>query len=236
MCVGISSLPPDALRLPLDAADPQVYGGLVLMSFDPAHMQQHGRGRYRSLDPAVLPPLQVIYSAAGPSGKDSGAVHSDVRQRWLAGDAGIRCEGSIGARAKGPPTRDMHMQTASPLPLNATCREGMRQVAALAELGAKALAQRDLGQLAALMRENFKLRRQMYGDHVVGADNIRMVELAASVGAAAKLTGSGGAVVALCPEGEAQAARLRQACRQAGLECVPAEVGPVLHVANDEAG
>ncbi len=42
--------------------------------------------RYESLDPAVLPRLWLVY-AAEPS--DSGAVHSDVRQRWQRGDADV---------------------------------------------------------------------------------------------------------------------------------------------------
>lgn len=84
------------------------------------------------------------------------------------------------------------------------------------------------------MRGNLRLRRHLYGDAVVGADSLEMAEVAASVGAAAKLTGSGGAVVALCPEGDAQAAALREACRQRGLECVAVQVGPQLHAATDE--
>jgi hypothetical protein len=71
----------------------QVYGGLVEMDFDASHMQLYGHGRYEPMDPCLLPPqphLQLIYSSAAPSGKDSGSVHSDVRQRWLAGDATVR--------------------------------------------------------------------------------------------------------------------------------------------------
>lgn len=107
----------------------------------------------------------------------------------------------------------------------------MQQVAALAEQGVKALRQRDAHRLALLMNENLRLRRLMYGDAVVGADNLAMVEAAASVGAAAKLTGSGGAVVALCPEGPHQAERLWQACEQRGLACEEVVVGPALHAA-----
>ena len=107
----------------------------------------------------------------------------------------------------------------------------MRQLAALAEQGRQALASADAHQLAWLMRDNLRLRRELYGDAVVGAASLAMVEAAASVGAAAKLAGSGGAVVALCPEGEAQAARLRRACAKRGWQCVAVEVGPSLHQA-----
>ena len=43
--------------------------------------------RYEALDPAGLPTLYVVYSA-NPS--NSGRVHSDVKKRWLAGDADVR--------------------------------------------------------------------------------------------------------------------------------------------------
>lgn len=42
--------------------------------------------RYKCLDPAVLPRLWLVY-AEEPS--DSGAVHTDVRQRWQRGDADV---------------------------------------------------------------------------------------------------------------------------------------------------
>ena len=66
-----------------------------------------GGGRYTSLDPVMLPPrgqLHLIFSAAAPSGKDSGGVHRSLRQRWLDGEAGVRCatdEARGGAVGKG---------------------------------------------------------------------------------------------------------------------------------------
>ena len=44
--------------------------------------------------------------------------------------------------------------------------------------------------------------------------------------AAAKFTGSGGAAVALCPEGVRQSEALQDACRKAGFECIQVQVGP----------
>lgn len=175
----------------------QVYGGLLYMDFSPA-LAGSAQGRYQALDPGLLPPLHLIYDASPPAqGKDSGAVHSDVRQRWLAGEE--------------------------------QARTLMARIAALAPRGREALLQRDHAQLAALMRENLSLRRQLFGDAVVSAASLAMADVAASVGAAAKLTGSGGAVVALCPEGDGQAAALRAACRARGLQCVLVVVGPQLH-------
>mmetsp|Transcript_45861 Transcript_45861/g.103581 ORF Transcript_45861/g.103581 Transcript_45861/m.103581 type:complete len:96 (+) Transcript_45861:702-989(+) len=47
------------------------------------------------------------------------------------------------------------------------------------------------------MRANFGWRRRMYGDAVVGERMIGLIELARSLGFAAKFTGSGGAVVCI---------------------------------------
>jgi glucuronokinase len=49
----------------------------------------------------------------------------------------------------------------------------------------------------------------MFGDAALGALNLKMIEVARSVGAAAKFTGSGGAIVALCPQGEQQEQQLQ---------------------------
>ena len=49
----------------------------------------------------------------------------------------------------------------------------------------------------------------MFTDAGLGDENIRMIKLCQSVGAGAKFTGSGGAVVACCPDGVEQEARLK---------------------------
>lgn len=67
----------------------------------------------------------------------------------------------------------------------------------------------DVGELAQLMRSNFALRRSMFGDAALGATNLRMIAVAERVGAAAKFTGSGGAIVALCPDGAGQVEKLK---------------------------
>ncbi|CAI5478492.1 unnamed protein product [Closterium sp. Yama58-4] len=167
----------------------QTYGGLVFMDFESEHLDKHGYGIYQPMDPALLPPLQIIY-AANPS--DSGNVHSSVRARWQAGDVAVR--------------------------------QAMADVAALAEEGRDALVARDWGKFARLMDRNFDLRRQMFGDEVLGEVNLSMVQAARAVGAAAKFTGSGGAVVAFCPEGEQQRARLVETCREKGFCVVDAQV------------
>lgn len=102
----------------------------------------------------------------------------------------------------------------------------MKQVAQLALDGHKALLQKNYTELARLMNRNFDLRRQMFGDDVLGWVNIKMIEVARSVGAASKFTGSGGAVVALCPDGDAQVELLKTACQEAGFLVQQIKVAP----------
>ena len=68
----------------------------------------------------------------------------------------------------------------------------------------------------------------MFGDEVLGALNLAMVEVARRVGAASKFTGSGGAVVVFCPDGPSQVKLLEDACQKAGFKIEPIEVVPSL--------
>ncbi|MFS8032185.1 putative glucuronokinase [Helianthus anomalus] len=102
----------------------------------------------------------------------------------------------------------------------------MEEVASLALEGRSALLEKDYAKLAALMNRNFDLRRRMFGDAALGALNIEMVEVARRVGAASKFTGSGGAVVAFCPDGPLQVKALTDACKKVGFCIVPVKVVP----------
>ncbi|KAL3696428.1 hypothetical protein R1sor_010504 [Riccia sorocarpa] len=111
-------------------------------------------------------------------------------------------------------------------------RKLMSEVAEIAEKGRSCLVNRDYASLASLMDKNFDLRRQIFGDDVIGDVNIEMVERARRVGAACKFTGSGGAVVAFCPNGQLQARKLEEACESAGFAVEACQIGPasVKHV------
>jgi glucuronokinase len=102
----------------------------------------------------------------------------------------------------------------------------MLEVANIAEEGKTALEEKDYSKLAALMNRNFDLRRLMFGDAALGDLNIKMVEVARKVGAASKFTGSGGAVVAYCPEGDSQVKLLEDECQKAGFVLTPLEPFP----------
>ncbi len=72
--------------------------------------------------------------------------------------------------------------------------DAMRRFAEFAEEGLEALEQEDIKRFGELMDRNFDLRREIYGDEVIGAENLEMIEIARSFGLPAKFTGSGGAI------------------------------------------
>ncbi|XP_059642533.1 glucuronokinase 1 [Cornus florida] len=102
----------------------------------------------------------------------------------------------------------------------------MEEVANIALQGQTALLEKDYAKLASLMNRNFDLRRVMFGEDVLGDMNIEMVEVARRVGAASKFTGSGGAVVAFCPNGPSQVKLLEEACKEAGFAIQPIKNTP----------
>lgn len=75
--------------------------------------------------------------------------------------------------------------------------QAMERFAGLAETCRAALAAGDHEQVGELMNANFDLRRKLYGDEVIGTENLKMVELAREHGAPAKFSGSGGAIIGL---------------------------------------
>lgn len=75
-----------------------------------------------------------------------------------------------------------------------TVINAMKYWASLAEEAKYCLLSRDVKRLNELMNLNFDKRREIYQ---IGEGNIRMVEAARSIGASAKFTGSGGAIVGL---------------------------------------
>uniref|UniRef100_A0A8C7KE49 Glucuronokinase with putative uridyl pyrophosphorylase n=1 Tax=Oncorhynchus kisutch TaxID=8019 RepID=A0A8C7KE49_ONCKI len=141
----------------------QVYEGLVYMDFSKQLMDEQGYGDYIPMDMSSLPPFWLAY-LSDPS--DSGRIHSNVRQRWLNGEAEVI--------------------------------DAMKSFAGLTDQARVALQGMDWSRLAQLMDENFALRRSVYTEDCLGPGNLKMVQLARQFGSAAKLPGSGGAVVGLC--------------------------------------
>lgn len=75
--------------------------------------------------------------------------------------------------------------------------EAMNELAALADQAVQCLEKQDYSLLASLMDSNFDIRRRLYGDAVVGAGNIAVIELARRNNISAKFCGSGGAIICL---------------------------------------
>ncbi|MFZ4594418.1 MAG: mevalonate kinase family protein [Verrucomicrobiaceae bacterium] len=78
-------------------------------------------------------------------------------------------------------------------------------------------------KIGPLLNENFDLRRRLYK---LSAGNIDMVETARSVGASAKFTGSGGAIVGTY-EGESMFADLKAALEPKGYAVLKPQILPV---------
>ena len=76
------------------------------------------------------------------------------------------------------------------------------------------------------MNENFDLRRAMFGDEALGARNIDMVMTPRQFGAGSKFTGSGGAAVVLCPDGNDQWERVKEACEAKGFKTARVVLNP----------
>jgi len=76
----------------------------------------------------------------------------------------------------------------------------MSDFATFAQKGFSALKSKDLIGICELVNANFDLRRQIYGEKVIGKENIKMIETIRSFGGTAKFTGSGGAALLVAAE------------------------------------
>lgn len=65
----------------------QVYEGLVYMDFNREHMEKHGYGIYKPLDPSLLPNIYVAYRTSLSEGTE--VFHNNVRARWINGEKAI---------------------------------------------------------------------------------------------------------------------------------------------------
>ena len=181
----------------------QTYEGAVSMDFsDETRVAATGAGRYERLKTSAFPELMLVW---GDEGSDSGATHADVKRRWENGDAFVRETmakiANIAAEARDALTAD-----------------GFDD--------AESSAATRTATLVALMNENFDLRRAMFGDEALGARNIDMVMTPRQFGAGSKFTGSGGAAVVLCPDGNDQWERVKEACEAKGFKTARVVLNP----------
>ncbi|MGD2152164.1 MAG: hypothetical protein PVG79_02780 [Gemmatimonadales bacterium] len=99
--------------------------------------------------------------------------------------------------------------------------ETLDRIAALADEGRDAILARDREQLAGLMNANFDLRRRVMA---ISESDLRLVEAARALGACAKLTGSGGAIVGIC-EDDTLHERLVRQLGALGAHVIEPEIG-----------
>lgn len=92
--------------------------------------------------------------------------------------------------------------------------KAIKEWAELTEKGKTALEKQDYHKLAGYMNRNFDIRRSVMN---IGKKNTQMVELARSVGASAKFTGSGGAIIGTYKD-ENMFRRLRQVLETDNIE------------------
>jgi len=78
-------------------------------------------------------------------------------------------------------------------------RNAMKKFASLAEEAKGALETKNYSLLYELMDKNFNLRREIYGDNVIGKNNLQMIQMFRDLGGHSKFQGSGGAIVGYCP-------------------------------------
>jgi len=100
-------------------------------------------------------------------------------------------------------------------------RRVMRELARSAEQGRRALERGDRKALARLMNRNHELRVRLFGE-ALGAHNLELVEIARSLGLAAKLPGSSGAALILLDDADDRA--LAEAYQQKGYRYQRIEV------------
>ncbi len=186
----------------------QCMEGLVDMDFDRKKMEIDGFGEYTRL-PLSLLPKGRLYLAMNMKPKESGKVHSDVRRRWNEGDeVVIKAMELFASFAKE--SRE------------ALCGGMSKEIIEELFKSGKEADDKAIGKFMELMNANFNLRRSVFGDNVVGADNIKMVEIGRSLGAACKLPGSGGAVLGLAKSVDS-IPELESAYKNAGYSFVVAE-------------
>jgi glucuronokinase len=99
----------------------------------------------------------------------------------------------------------------------------MYQWANLAQRVKEMILAGDGAKIGPLLNENFDIRRRLYK---ISAGNIDMVETARSVGASAKFTGSGGAIVGTY-EGEDMLQALKERLEPKGMAVIKPQILPV---------
>jgi glucuronokinase len=100
--------------------------------------------------------------------------------------------------------------------------DAMKYWADLTDQVKECLMKRDWDRIGALLDKNFDKRRELYQ---IGRENLRMVEAARSMGASAKFTGSGGAIVGTYPD-ETSFRKMKEKLETMGVQVIKPVILP----------
>ena len=179
----------------------QAYGGVVLMDLK----EPRSAASYRPLSAEILPPLFVAWDPRG--GACSGIAHGDLRGRWERGDPEVH--GIMGD------FRDLVDEGVAVLENDGGGGNGIEGADARRGRG-------DTTAFRELVSRNFEMRSRIF--HISERDR-QMVAIARRLDAAAKLSGSGGAVIGV-PAREADLETLATAYEEAGFRMIRPKACP----------
>ncbi|CAG8715893.1 7517_t:CDS:2, partial [Cetraspora pellucida] len=145
----------------------QSFGGIMYMDFEKEFMERNNGIGRYIRVPSELIPKGLWIAYEGNPSK----IHSDVRKRYEAGDEKV-----VDAMIKFA----SYAEQTYHLLLDSSTSQTTKRV-----------------KLAKLMNMNFNLRQEIFGNKILGKNNLKMIELARKFGFAAKFTGSGGTIVGL---------------------------------------
>ncbi len=89
--------------------------------------------------------------------------------------------------------------------------KGMKDLAKLTDKAYRQIKKKDFANLAKLFNRNFAIRREIYGNEVIGKRNLEMIKLPRKIGLSSKFSGSGGAIIGIWQKKE-EFAKLEQLC------------------------
>jgi glucuronokinase len=180
----------------------QVFDGLVYMDFSNRAMDETGPGFYEPIDPSLLPRLFLAYRTV--PGQASGVVHGDLRS--MPGQASGVVHGDLRSRWEAG---------------DSEVSEVLGEIADLASLGREALLEGRLGDFSSMVDHNFDLRCRIMS---VDGGDLELVRTARAMGASAKLTGSGGAIIGVI-DGDEEKERVQVALDDLGAQLIEPTVG-----------
>lgn len=152
----------------------QAFGGCVFMDFNKDFMLGRGFGNYVPLDPQLLPKIWI--------GNSTYIANTIIVAYIKDPKESGKVHSDVKARfAKGDPV----------------VLQAMTDFASYADKCRDALESKRVDLIPALFTANIECRRRLYGDAVVGAQTLKIIEIARSFGCAAKLSGSGGCVIGI---------------------------------------